>query len=190
MRTLIVVAMAVGLGLNGWNAYALEDSRHALAEELLNEMNMKETVEKSFEMIKKMMPAQMAKMRESMEKAGTPSSAGKPTGEAIDKMMSKMMDVVTQELSWDTMKDEYIAIYADTFTEEELQGLIAFYKSPVGKAFTKKQPTVMEQSMKLSQKRMMQIMPKIMTMAKEMKEEASQNKEIAPQKEEPKKEGE
>jgi len=182
MRTMIVAVMALGLGLNCWSANAQEDSRRVLAEDLLNEMNMKETVEKSFEMVKKMMPAQMAQMaktKQSMEETDTPSSAAKPTDKAMTKMMDKMMDTVAQELSWETMKEDYITAYAETFTEEELQGAIAFYKSPAGKAFTKKQPALMEQTMKLSQKRMMQIMPKIQAMSKDMTKELM--KEAAPQ---------
>jgi hypothetical protein len=80
----------------------------------------------------------------------------------------KMLDMMAQELSWDKMKEDYITLYADTFTEEELKGVIAFYKSPAGQAFLKKQPELMKRSMEMSQKLMLQVMPKIHAMIKEL----------------------
>jgi uncharacterized protein len=188
MRTMIVLAMALGLYLNGWVAFGQDDQRRALAEELLNEMNLKDTVEKSFEIIKKMIPMQTARMNQAMEKTDSPLSAAKPTDKAMEKVMAKMMDMVAQELSWDKLKEDYITVYAETFTAEELQGAIAFYKSPAGKAFTKKQPELMKRSMELSQKQMARVMPKILNMSQELqkqktlerKKNASQPKKMAP----------
>jgi hypothetical protein len=184
MRTMIVAVMAAVLSLNCWIANAQEDTRHALAEELLDEMSMKEVVEKSFDAVKKMMPMQIKRMKELQEKSDAPSNAGK----AADEMLTKVMDMVSKELSWDSLKEDYIAIYAETFTAEELEGAIAFYKSPVGKAFAQKQPELIEGSMKISQKRMMQIMPKMMTMLKELKKNSdAKPEEFEP--EEPQTEG-
>jgi uncharacterized protein len=166
MRAVIVVLIAIGLGLNGCGAHAQDASRRALAEELLNEMDMKGTVEKSFAMIKKIMPAHMKAMRPAKEKAdisSTPSDATQQTATAMDKMM----DTMAQELSWEKMKEDYITIYAETFTEDELKGAVAFYKSPAGKAFSQKQPEVMRRSMELSQRMMLKFMPKIQTMTKD-----------------------
>ena len=52
-------------------------------------------------------------------------------------------------------------LYASTFTEEELQGVIDFYKSPAGKSFVAKQPELMKKSMELNQAKMSAIMPQI-----------------------------
>jgi uncharacterized protein len=166
MRTAIVTLIVLSLGWSCGGVIAQDTSRRALAEELLNEMDMKGTVEKSFAMIKKMMPAQMKAMKPPRGKAdtsSTPSDATKQTADAMDKMM----DTVAQELSWDKMKDDYVAIYAETFTEEELRGAIAFYKSPAGKAFIRKQPEVMKRTMEMSQRMMHNFMPRIQAMTKE-----------------------
>ena len=60
------------------------------------------------------------------------------------------------------------------FTEEELQGLIDFYKSPVGNKFLEKQPELMAATMNRMQTEMAKIMPKIqeaaMTAVQEAKE--------------------
>jgi hypothetical protein len=162
MRTAIVLLMAAGLGLNALGGNAQETSRRALAEELLNAMDMKQTMEKSFAMIKKMIPAQMKRIKATTEENKTPSNA------AQQKVMDEAMDTVSKELSWEKMKADYIAIYAETFTAEELRGIIAFYKSPAGQAFKKKQPELMERSMKVTQKRLIQIMPTIQALSKKV----------------------
>ena len=157
--------IAAGLVLSVAGVNAQEASRRALAEELLNLMNMQENIEKSFAMVKQMIPAQMEKMKQATGQTNIPSNGSSQT--------DSMMDMMARELSWDKMKDDYITLYAETFTEDEMKGIIAFYKSPAGQAFTKKQPELMKRSMELSQKIALQIMPKIpsFTKASEMSQQ-------------------
>jgi len=156
----IIGLIAVGWVLSGVVVPAQESSRRALAEELLNVMNVKVSIENSFAMIKRMIPAQMEQMRQSTGQTNLPANVG--SGQ------EKIMDMVSQELNWDNLKDSYVTIYAESFTAKELQGAIAFYKSPEGQAFITKQPELMKRSMELTQKLMAKVMPKIQAMTKEM----------------------
>ena len=171
----MIALIAASLSWSGGGVRAEDASRHALADELLNVMNMKQTVENSFAMVKKMIPAQMKQMKLTQAKPGAPLPAAKREAldKAMDKAMGKMMDVVAEDLSWAKLKDDYVTIYAETFTADELKGLIAFYKSPAGRAFVAKQPELMERSMKVTQKRMLEIMPKIQALTKEAIEAVS-----------------
>ena len=67
--------------------------------------------------------------------------------------MQKSAQAMREEMSWANMKPLMVRIYVESFTQEEMEGLIAFYESPAGKAFTKKMPVVMEKSMMLMQER-------------------------------------
>ena len=67
--------------------------------------------------------------------------------------MQKSAKAMRDEMSWANMKPLMVRIYVESFTQEEMDGLIAFYESPAGKAFTKKMPVVMEKSMMLMQER-------------------------------------
>ena len=155
----IIGLIAVGLVFSVAGGRAQEVSRRALAEEMLNVMNMQENFEKSFAMIKQMLPAQ----RKAMGETNMPAN--------VSNQSDKMWDMIAQEYSWDKMKDDYIALYAATYTEDEMKGAIAFFKSPAGQAYLKKQPELMKGTMALSQKLMMKIMPKIQAMmTKELKE--------------------
>jgi len=50
-----------------------------------------------------------------------------------------------------TLLDQMAAVYQQVFTEEELDGMLAFYKSPVGQSMVAKLPQVMNQSVQFSQ---------------------------------------
>ena len=47
--------------------------------------------------------------------------------------------------------DQIAALYAERLTTEDLQGIIAFYKSPIGAKFIQLQPELVQQSMALGQ---------------------------------------
>ena len=154
----IIGLIVVGLVFSVAGGRAQEVSRRALAEELLNVMNVPASIGKTFAMMKQIIPGQM----QAMGATNMPAN--------VSSQRDKMMDMMAQEFTWDKMKDEYIALYAETFTEEEMKGVIAFYKTPAGQAYLKKQPELMKGTMALSQKLMMKIMPKIQAMTKELNE--------------------
>jgi hypothetical protein len=156
-----VTATVVGILTLASIARAEDSERQALAERLLEGMQMQETIEKSFEMVKQMIPAQMKQM-------GVPDEAS--SGKAQD-VMQETMDLVMKEMSWDNLKGDYIAIYAETFTAEELKGLVRFYESPIGKKFVEKQPELMQRSMRISQKQMMTLMPKIQELTQQLEQQ-------------------
>jgi uncharacterized protein len=167
MKTAFVALMSLGLCVSFAYGKDQDPARRALAEELLNEMDMKANMEKSFAMFKKMMPAQMQRMKEARKKSEeAPAPGVQEPNEDKAAAAAKMMDEMSKEMSWDNIKDDFITLYAETFTEEELRGLVDFYKSPAGRAFTKKQPELMRRTMELTQKRMFQWMPKIQDMMK------------------------
>ena len=97
---------------------------------------------------------------------------GLPT-EQTTMMMDKMMDMIATEMSWEKVKADYVALYADTFTADELEELLAFYRSAAGKSFVAKQPLLTRKSVEMSQKSMLRLMPKIIAMTTESAAEAA-----------------
>ncbi|MDP6038480.1 MAG: DUF2059 domain-containing protein [Candidatus Latescibacteria bacterium] len=155
----IILFIALGVGIIAGSACAQDTSQLALAEKLLNSMKIQDTIEQSFAAAKQMLPAQMQKMQHQMGKSDSDP-------EALVKS-EKMMDMISQELSWEKLKDQYIALYADVFTEAELKGLLAFYESPIGQKFVNKQPELTKRSMILTNRIMLKVVPKMQKMIKE-----------------------
>ena len=54
----------------------------------------------------------------------------------------------------DEIIDQLVPIYDRNFTDEQLQGLIDFYSSPLGRTFISKLPDVMRESVEVSTKYM------------------------------------
>ena len=90
----------------------------------------------------------------------------------LDGVMRKTMALLREEISWAKMRPMYIQIYRETFTQEELEGMIAFYESPAGQAFVVKMPTVIQKSMAYSQAQMQAFMPKVKSIMEEAAAEA------------------
>jgi hypothetical protein len=63
----------------------------------------------------------------------------------MPEFSAALQKIVTEEMSWNKIKPSYAKIYEKRFTEEEITGLIAFYKSPLGKTFLEKMPLVNEE---------------------------------------------
>jgi hypothetical protein len=54
-----------------------------------------------------------------------------------------------------------IEVYRAHFTEEEIQGLLKFYDSDVGRSTIAKMPAVMQSSMQITQERLATLLPQI-----------------------------
>lgn len=138
-----------------------DDRTHKkLAEELLTLMDMQKNIERSFEAV---MQIQINRFNNTL--------LPKNRSDELRPMRDKMMNLIANELSWDRLKGSYISVYADTFTEEELEGIIKFYRSPAGQVFVEKTPELMKRSMQISQKKMMDIMPRIQEITNKLIEE-------------------
>jgi uncharacterized protein len=70
------------------------------------------------------------------------------------------------------MKPVYMQLYRETFDQAEIDGLIAFYRSPAGQSFIAKMPKVMQKSMVVVQEQMRAMMPKIQEATAQAMEEA------------------
>lgn len=144
------------------------ERRRELAGDLLDAMEMKATLAASMETMKTMMTAQIQQMQRQLPAA----AARGPEAKAMqERMMERTMDLVTEELGWERMRESYVDVYADTLTEEEMEGLIAFFRSPVGRAFVKKQPELMQRAAVVTQKASAGLLPKIMALQVEVMKE-------------------
>lgn len=94
----------------------------------------------------------------------------------MDAFMERMILIMKDEMSWERLKPLYIQIYSETFTQEEIDDLLAFYASQTGQAFVEKMPVVMQKTMAHTQARMGPMMQRIQAeMKKTIAEVAAAN---------------
>lgn len=84
-----------------------------------------------------------------------------------DDMQKKMIVIFKEEMNWEMLEPLFTQIYRDSFTQQEVDGMLAFYKSPSGQSVIKKMPLVMQNTMTEMQKRMGSIYQKFSKMAEE-----------------------
>jgi hypothetical protein len=94
---------------------------------------------------------------------GRPLSAEEQA--TLDQQQAKMSAIMKEELSWDKVKDQYVQAYREMFTQEEIDGLIAFYQTPAGQSLVNKQPELAKRTMTILQQRMAPVMQRIQKMS-------------------------
>ena len=111
-------------------------------------------------------------MRQAMQQGAAQATQGKPlTAEqqrVLEAAPARFARVMREELSWTSMKPMQVQIYRESFTQAEIDGLIAFYRSPAGQAFVAKMPLVLNKSMQLMQQRMPAMMAKLQAAMQEV----------------------
>lgn len=90
-------------------------------------------------------------MRQGMRAALKDKQLTEAQQKALDGIPTKYEQVMREELSWEKLRPMYVQIYQETFTQGEIDGLTAFYKSPTGAAYIDKMPVVMQKSQKMMQ---------------------------------------
>jgi len=93
-----------------------------------------------------------------------------------DSFNTKIAGIIAQSLSMDKLRPIIIQTYDETYTEDEIDGILNFYRSPVGKAFLAKTPQLMTRTMTLMQQQMANLQPQLEQAAKELSDEMSKTK--------------
>lgn len=65
----------------------------------------------------------------------------------VDRMKTKINAVMAETLNWEYLEPIYIRTYRASLTQDELDGMIAFYASAPGQAYIHKIPVIMQNVM-------------------------------------------
>ena len=93
--------------------------------------------------------------------------------EATEKCAEKLSAAMKEELAIAKTKQLYVQAYRDTFTQEEIDGIIAFYSSPAGKALVEKLPVAMQKPGAQMQAKIAPLMKKLEAMRVECMKDIS-----------------
>lgn len=114
--------------------------------------------------VQKQMMAQMSAMVSQQLQKDLPPDQVQAASDAGQRIMAFMLE----KMSWDSMKADYLKLYDDTYTEDEVSGILMFYQSEPGKALIAKTPVLMTNMMAVAQKRMAEVKPEMDKMIKEI----------------------
>jgi hypothetical protein len=130
-------------------------TKEAKIERLLTVMNADNMIDQMFEQIKAMTAAQVP-----------PGTSPEQVAQAR-QVQTKIMDLVKARISWEKMRPQYVMLYAETFSDEEISGMLAFYGSPAGRAMLEKMPALVTKIMEVAQAQMKDILPEIQRIIRE-----------------------
>ncbi len=77
----------------------------------------------------------------------------------MDDAQAEMLELFKREMAWSLLEPRMMEIYRANFSEVEVQGMLQFYRSEVGKAVIAKMPAVMQSSMQVTQQQMANVVP-------------------------------
>ncbi len=116
----------------------------------------------------------MVQMLNSMQKLQTEEFAKMelpPEARASAAEIQRKADVLVRKmLNWETLKPRFIDLYAATYTEPELDGILAFYNSAAGRAMLDKMPQLMQGAMGISQEAVAALGPEMGRIVEEAKQ--------------------
>src|SRR5690606_10993809 len=121
----ILVALALLLGTR---AMAAQPSDASLRE-LLTVTNAQKLIDGT---MRQMDGAMQAAMQQATQgKQLTPEARA-----AMEEMQGKAVALTKAELSWDVLEPMFLEIYRSSLSQEEVDGMLQFYKSDAGRATT------------------------------------------------------
>ncbi len=83
------------------------------------------------------------------------------------KLQDRVFALLSSRLDWQKMKPQFVQVYSDSFTLDELNGMDSFYKSSAGHAFLEKMPGVLQKWGQASQQQVGNVGPEIQKMMNE-----------------------
>ena len=141
-------------------AHADDASKRAKLHVMFQLAHIDRTMQAAFSVQEKQLPQLMRKLM--------PGQTLSPEQQAdLDAFVVKVHGIVAQAASWDKLEPQFTDIYAAVYTEGEVDGLIAFYRSPVGAEMVARQPEILERSQAVTQSLITAVQPQVMQAAME-----------------------
>jgi hypothetical protein len=82
----------------------------------------------------------------------------------LNDFQKKIFQLISSQVGWKALEPDYVELYATNFTDEQLDTILAFYKSPTGVALIDKLPVLTSQGMQIAQEKMTALQPQLKQM--------------------------
>jgi len=148
--TSLLLALALALPLA---AHADDASHRAKAEEMMTLLHTERLVNQISDNIKK-------QISEAADKVAGPNPTPETKAKAAD-FVKHADDLIDAQIGWPALKAGFTDVYVKNFTEEQLDAIIAFYKTPAGIALVDNMPTVNSEITQAGNGRMSTLQPQL-----------------------------
>lgn len=154
MTRINIAVLAFGLTVGGLFASAQELTKQASIERILVLTKADTVLDQVFAQIKSMVASQVP-----------PGATAEQLAKAQESL-GKILDLVKARMSWDKLHPQYVKLFDETYSREEIDGILAFYQSPAGRSMLEKMPLLISKSMAIAQSNMPELLPEIQRIVK------------------------
>ncbi len=149
---------------------AISATAHAAppTEASINRLLDDSQADKVLDAIKPQLQNMMKQMEQQAQNGKALSAADQ---KVVDKFRDRVISIMNKNLTMAVLKPQYVRVYAQNFSQEEIDGMIAFYESPTGKAVVTKLPIVMQSVMAEMPKTLAPMMQEMQKAGKDMNDE-------------------
>ncbi|HEY0015982.1 MAG TPA: DUF2059 domain-containing protein [Longimicrobium sp.] len=92
-------------------------------------------------------------------------------GEMTPQIRAVLRAFMDEHFRYEDLEPEFVKVYADAFTEQEIRDLAAFYRTPLGQRVVETLPEITAASQRIAMERLQAAMPQLMQAIMEAMEE-------------------
>lgn len=127
-------------------------------------------------------PGELAAVRELLEVSRTRENFIKAMelgmeqggmGELTPEMQRVLREFMDEHFRFEDMEPEFVRLYTDLYTEEEIRGMTAFYRTPLGQRMIETLPELSAASQRIAQERLQAVMPQLIERIMEVMQDPS-----------------
>ena len=112
-------------------------------------------------MVDEIIPQMDAMMQKGLAEALKGQTISPAAQKMIEQNRASTMAMMKEELAWSKLEPIYMRVYQKSLTQEEVNGIIAIYKTPAGQAMITKMPIIMQNTMAELQTTMAPMMQRV-----------------------------
>jgi len=162
MMKRIAIVLALSSAIAPLNAFA--------ADQTPSEASIKQLLEVTE--VRKLLESTMSQMDAVLKQATQQVTQGqKITPEVqkqIDKGRAESIAMLKEILDWNKLEPMYVRIYQKSFNQQEIDSLVAMYKSPTGQMLLTKMPIVLQNTMSEMQRTLQPVVQRIQRMQQDV----------------------
>lgn len=163
MKNLILFCVVL-LCMTGQSAYAVDAQTRAAIEKMFTLTAMDKVVDRLYHRMEIEMGHQISQM--DVPPAKLPE---------MERHFKRLSNDMRGNFTWQKLKEPMIAAYSEVYTKSEIEQLIAFYRSPLGRKVLENTPQLTDLSLRMIQQQMQAtLMPKMHQLQHDMTIEFAQ----------------